>query len=65
MSGYEEHDRNDSSPAEQSRKANSQIEAEILKGLCSGDPSAMTEEDWQAVQQEVRQRHACGRKRLG
>ena len=46
---------------DQTQKARRTLEAEILKGLSSGESSVMTEDDWQAVRQEIRRRHARGR----
>lgn len=34
------------------------LEAEILKGLNSGDSTVMTDQDWRQIRNEVRQRHA-------
>ena len=44
--------------ADQDERAWSALEAEILKGLQSGKPTPMTCEDWKAIRQEVRKRHA-------
>ena len=44
--------------AAQDERTWSALEAEILKGLQSGKPTLMTREDWKAIRQEVRRRHA-------
>jgi antitoxin ParD1/3/4 len=44
--------------AAQDERAWTALEAEILKGLQSGKPTPMTGEDWKAIRQEVRRRHA-------
>jgi antitoxin ParD1/3/4 len=44
--------------ADQDERAWTALEAEILKGLQSGKPTPMTGEDWEAIRQEVRRRHA-------
>ncbi|MGW8256088.1 MAG: type II toxin-antitoxin system ParD family antitoxin [Thermoguttaceae bacterium] len=44
--------------ADQDERAWSALEAEILKGLQSGKPTAMTREDWKAIRQEVHRRRA-------
>lgn len=44
--------------ADQTEKAKVALEQEILKGLQSGRPTPMTREDWQAIREEVRTRHA-------
>ena len=44
--------------AAQGERAWAALEAEILKGLQSGRPTPMTREDWKAIRQEVRRRHA-------
>ena len=44
--------------ADQTRQAQTRLEAEILKGLASGDSTPMTPEDWQEIRREVRKRHA-------
>ena len=43
---------------DQERQAIAALEAEILKGLESGPSTPMTQEDWQAIRQEVRSRSA-------
>ena len=43
---------------DQKEKARDALEAEILKGLESGEPTPMTAEDWTAIRDEVRRRHA-------
>ncbi len=43
---------------DQTQKARQALEVEILKGLNSGESSPMTDDDWQAIRQEVRRRHA-------
>jgi antitoxin ParD1/3/4 len=44
--------------ADQNEQARAALEAEILKGLRSGDSTPMTAEDWQEIRDEIRQRHA-------
>ena len=44
--------------ADQRRKVQEQLEAEILKGLESGEATPMTADDWTAIRQEVRRRYA-------
>jgi antitoxin ParD1/3/4 len=44
--------------ADQDERALAELEGEILKGLQSGKPTPMTREDWKAIRQEVRKRHA-------
>jgi antitoxin ParD1/3/4 len=44
--------------ADQKRKIQEELEAAILKGLESGEPTPITQEDWQAIRHEVRRRHA-------
>jgi antitoxin ParD1/3/4 len=44
--------------ADQDDRARTALEAEILKGLQSGKPTPMTREDWKAIREEVRKRHA-------
>ncbi len=34
------------------------LEAEVLKGLHSGNSTPMTEEDWEEIRSELRKRHA-------
>ena len=36
-----------------------QLEALLLEGIESGEPSEMTEDDWADVRREVHQRHAA------
>ena len=43
--------------ADQDRLARKDLEAEILKGLDSGEAAPMTAEDWQAIREEVRSRY--------
>ena len=42
---------------DQQRQTIANLEAEILKGLESGQSTPMTQEDWQAIRHEVRRRH--------
>lgn len=44
--------------ADQDERVWTALEAEILKGLQSGKPTPMTQEDWKAIRTEVRRRHA-------
>ncbi len=48
---------------DQTQKARRTLEAEILKGLGSGESSTMTQDDWQAVRQEIRRRHGRGQQK--
>ena len=41
---------------DQKRKASERLEAMLLEGLESGNPTAMTEEDWMEICQAVRSR---------
>jgi antitoxin ParD1/3/4 len=43
---------------DQEQQTIANLEAEILKGLESGQSTPMTQEDWQAIRHEVRRRHA-------
>jgi antitoxin ParD1/3/4 len=43
--------------ADQKRAARERIEAEVLKGLDSGDPVEMTADDWKSIREEVIRRH--------
>ena len=45
--------------ADQKRQAQEALEAEIMKGLESGEATPMTAEDWQGIRQEVRRRYAA------
>ncbi len=47
---------------DQKAKAREALEAEILTGLDSGEPTPMTADDWQAIRNEVRQRYAARQK---
>jgi len=49
--------------SDQEERARETLEAEILKGLQSGDSSAMTDKDWREIRSEVRRRYA-GRKKV-
>ena len=42
--------------ADQKRKAEERLEALLLEGLNSGEPSAMTAADWQEIRREVKER---------
>ena len=44
--------------ADQRQKVRETVEAEILKGLRSGEATPMTKEDWSAIREEVVKRHA-------
>jgi antitoxin ParD1/3/4 len=44
--------------ADQDERAWTTLETEILKGLQSGKSTPMTADDWKAIRQEVRKRHA-------
>ncbi|HLA83906.1 MAG TPA: type II toxin-antitoxin system ParD family antitoxin [Thermoguttaceae bacterium] len=44
--------------SDQKEKARAVLEAEMLKGLASGDASAMTDADWREIREEIRHRHA-------
>jgi len=50
--------------AGQMEKARAVLEAEILKGIRSGPSVPMTEEDWQEIRNEVRQRFEARRNGL-
>jgi antitoxin ParD1/3/4 len=41
----------------QKEKARAALEAEILKGLASGESSFMTDRDWEAIRGKVRERY--------
>lgn len=43
-------------------KLRAALEAEVLKGLRSGDSTPMTDEDWEAIRRQISERHA-GRKK--
>lgn len=45
--------------ADQKRAARERIEAEILKGLDSGDAVEMDTDDWKAIREEVLRRHSA------
>jgi antitoxin ParD1/3/4 len=49
--------------ADQRRRAQDALEAEIMKGLESGESTPMTPEDWHALRQEVRRRYHAHAKR--
>ncbi len=44
--------------ADQREKAKQALEFEILKGLQSGDSTAMSHSDWDAIRSEIRRRHS-------
>lgn len=48
--------------SDQRGKARAALEVEVLKGIQSGDASAMTDEDWRDIRSEVRSRHAQRKK---
>ena len=43
---------------DQDERARTALEGEILKGLQSGEPTPMTQEDWKAIREEVRKQRA-------
>jgi antitoxin ParD1/3/4 len=43
---------------DQIRKGKEQLEAELIKGLDSGEATPMTEDDWRDLRQRARDRHA-------
>ena len=43
---------------DQKEKIRAALEAEVLKGLNSGDSTPMTDQDWQQIRGEIRERHA-------
>jgi len=43
---------------DQERKARERVDALLLEGLASGEPKALTSEDWQEIREEVRARTA-------
>lgn len=43
--------------SDQRQKARDAIEAEVLKGLASGESTPMTPEDWESIRAELRKRH--------
>jgi len=49
--------------ADQQRQAEERLEALLLEGLNSGEPSAMTAADWQEIRREVEER--LGQHRTG
>ncbi|NQT36305.1 MAG: type II toxin-antitoxin system ParD family antitoxin [Planctomycetes bacterium] len=46
---------------DQKETARAALEAEVLKGLHSGESSPMTDQDWHEIRSQIRRRHA-GRK---
>ena len=44
--------------SDQKEKARALLEAEVLKGLVSGDSSPMTGQDWEEIRRTIRKRHA-------
>jgi len=48
--------------AQQKQLAKDHLEAEILKGLQSGDPTPMTRDDWDHLRNELRRRHGKRKK---
>lgn len=44
--------------SDQKEKARAALEAEVLKGLHSGDSTPLTDQDWEEIRSEVRKRHA-------
>lgn len=48
--------------ADQKQKAKETLEAEILKGLSSGESSLMTAKDWEEIKGEVIRRHSSAKK---
>jgi len=47
--------------SDQRRKAKEALEAELLKGLNSGEATVMTDEDWDSIKHEVAQRLISGK----
>ncbi len=47
--------------ADQKRKAKESLEAEILKGLNSGESTIMSKQDWQRIREQVAKRHSAKR----
>ncbi|ETW99552.1 MAG: addiction module antitoxin [Candidatus Entotheonella factor] len=43
---------------DQKERAREALEAEILKGLDSGEATPMTADDWRAIREEVQKRYA-------
>ena len=43
---------------DQKEKARTALEAEVLKGLGSGESTPMTEEDWRSIREEIYRRHS-------
>lgn len=39
---------------DQTRRARDRVDALLVEGLASGEPSAMTADDWQAIRAQVR-----------
>ena len=48
--------------ADQNRAAKARLEEEILRGLRSGEPLAMTPDDWDDIREEVKRRHQSRKK---
>lgn len=48
---------------DQKEEVKAALEAEILKGLQSGEPSPMTDDDWEGIRTEVKKRYAKRKKR--
>jgi len=44
---------------DQKEQARATLEAEVLKGLDSGESTPMTSEDWRAIREETERRHAA------
>jgi antitoxin ParD1/3/4 len=44
---------------DQREQARAALEAEVLKGLDSGESTPMTSEDWRAIREETERRHAA------
>ena len=44
--------------SDQKEKARATLEAEVLRGITSGDSSTMTAEEWWQIRAEIRDRHA-------
>lgn len=49
--------------ADQKRAARERIEAEILKGLDSGESVEMTADHWKSIREEVLRRHSAHKER--
>ena len=43
---------------DQKEKVRAALEAEVLKGLGSGESTPMTEDDWRSIREEIHRRHS-------